>query len=222
MAQRHARKRWVVKIGGSLDRRGALRALAPVVDELSSEHGLVISPGGGAFADFVRARQARRGSSEPTAHAQAVLAVCQYGYELAARLKRGVAVTNRAQALEALDDGRTPVFIPHPFVIEKGFPASWSFASDSMAAVLCGLLGFSRLALLKSVDGVIVDGKLRHEADAAALAQSGVADPLFPKYLRKNWEVYILNGRKPDRLRQLLAGGEPAMTRLNTAPRVSR
>ncbi|VAX22731.1 hypothetical protein MNBD_NITROSPINAE03-2090 [hydrothermal vent metagenome] len=209
------RKRWVFKLSGSLDNEKILSRLIPVIDELSSKLRVVIVPGGGAFADFIRARSARRKTSEKTAHAQAVMSTGQFGYELAERFKNGIAVYNRSQVTAAFKSGATPVFIPHPFAVDqKRIPATWEATSDTIAVETCRYLRIGGLVMLKSVDGIYKNGKLQAQAGKASLKKSGVVDPVFGGRLEPGWDVFILNGRKPQRLKQLLETGSTIMTKI--------
>lgn len=209
------RKRWVFKLSGSLDNEKTLSKLIPVIDELSLKLRIVIVPGGGAFADFIRSRSARRGISEKTSHAQAVLSICQFGYELAARFKNGIAARNRAQVEAAFKSGATPVFIPYPYAVEeKRIPATWDATSDTIAAEVCHYLGIGGLVMLKSVDGIIKNGKLQTRVNKTSLKKSDVIDPVFSSRLESGWNVFILNGRKPERLKELFETGSTIMTKI--------
>ncbi len=209
------RRRWVFKLSGSLDNEKTLSKLIPLIDSLSSRLRVVIVPGGGAFADFIRARSARRKTSEKTAHAQAVISTGQFGYELAERFKNGVAAHNRFQVETALKAGATPVFIPHPYTAgRKRIPATWEATSDTIAAEACRYLGIGGLIMLKSVDGIFENGRLKMIAGKTSLKKSDVVDPVFISHLEPGWDVFILNGRKPERLKQLLETGSTIMTKI--------
>jgi len=209
------RKRWVFKLSGSLDKEKTLSKLIPVIDSLSSRFRIVIVPGGGAFADFIRARSARRKTSEKTAHAQAVLSVGQFGYELAEKFKNGIAANNRSQVQAAFKAGATPVFIPYPFAVEeKRIPATWDATSDTIAVEVCRYLGIGGLVMLKSVDGIYRSGKLQTQAGKASLNKSGVVDPVFFNHLEPGWDVFIINGRKPERLKELFETGSAVSTKI--------
>ncbi len=209
------RKRWVFKLSGSLDNEKTLSKLIRVIDELSLKLSIVIVPGGGAFADFIRARSARRKTSEKISHAQAVLSVGQFGYELAARFKNGIAARNRSQVEAAFKSGATPVFIPYPYAVEeKRIPATWNTTSDTIAAETCRYLGIGGLVLLKSVDGITENGRLKTTAGKASLKNSSVVDPVFNRHLEPGWDVFILNGRKPERLKELFDTGSTIMTKV--------
>jgi aspartokinase-like uncharacterized kinase len=209
------RKRWVLKLSGSLDNEKTLSNLIRVIEELSSNFHIVIVPGGGAFADFIRARSTARGVSDETSHAQAVLSVCQFGYELIGRFQNGVAAHNRPQVEAALKSGATPVFIPYPYAVKQtSIPATWDATSDTIAAEVCRDLGIGGLVLLKSVDGIIKNGKLQAQVGKASLKKSDVVDPLFSSHVKSGWDLFILNGRKPERLKELFETGSTISTKI--------
>jgi len=164
------RVKWVLKIGGSLgaprDKMGEspLPSLLSMINRLSTNFKFLIIPGGGVYADFVRRSAAQKKTSESIAHMQATLACAQFGYELTAALEKGVVAHSRKEVEALWRDGKIPVFIPYPFVIgAKEIPQNWSATSDTIAIRVCISFGLNRLVLLKSVDGIFVDGKLMTE-----------------------------------------------------------
>lgn len=76
----------VLKLGGSLASSGGLAACLGALAALRGE--IVVVPGGGVFADAVRAAQPRFGFSDRAAHHMAILAMEQYALMLADRLPR--------------------------------------------------------------------------------------------------------------------------------------
>jgi aspartokinase-like uncharacterized kinase len=78
---------WVVKLGGSLAGSERLREWLAA---LAGQPGLVLVPGGGPFADAVRAAQGALRFDDATAHHLAMLAMEQYGRALCA-LQPGLA-----------------------------------------------------------------------------------------------------------------------------------
>ncbi len=214
-------EKWLLKIGGSLDNTGgreaeaSLGALIIVIEEIADKFQFVIVPGGGAFADFVRDESDRKNVSAVTAHIQATLAASQYGYRLVELIKRGAPAHNKSDVKKAWANNKIPVFIPYPFIVkDKSVPASWNATSDTFAAKICQYLGIKKLALLKSVDGIFLNGKLLKEALAGSFPQTDVVDPYFIKFLGSDCETHIINGKKPERLKWLLENGKPAGTRI--------
>ncbi|MGK7345808.1 MAG: amino acid kinase family protein [Candidatus Nitrospinota bacterium M3_3B_026] len=212
------RARWAVKIGGSLDEDNVLGPLLGVIADLSGVVDMVIIPGGGRFADFVRERGAARRAPDGAAHVQAVLAMAQYGHELASRLPAGKIARDGEGVAAGWRKGCLPVFIPYPFAAEDaGIPHTWEATSDTIAARAAQLLGLTRLVLLKSVDGVMENGRPVPETDAETAARQGLVDPLFGGFIEPWWEVYAINGRAPERLSGLFLKGRAEGTRITPA-----
>jgi aspartokinase-like uncharacterized kinase len=141
---------------------------------------VVIVPGGGPFADQVRALQKRQRFDDAAAHHMALLAMEQYGRMLAALEPRLLPAASRAEVGRARRAGRAAVWMPTRMVLaDPAIAASWDITSDSLAAWLAGKLGAARLVLVKSV--AVTNG-----ATAADLARRGIVDPAFPAYLGRS------------------------------------
>ena len=94
---------WVVKLGGSLQSFPGLRDWVRLIAEQGGGR-VVLVPGGGQFADAVRAAQRTAGFDDRTAHGMALFAMEQYGLMLAALLARDGAAAEaemRAHILSA-------------------------------------------------------------------------------------------------------------------------
>ncbi len=72
----------VVKLGGSLSESGRIASILKMIGR--ARVACVIVPGGGVFADTVRAAQAEHGFSQAVAHRMAILAMHQTGMMLCA------------------------------------------------------------------------------------------------------------------------------------------
>lgn len=226
--QRNVRCATVVKLGGSLVRSGAHEALLELIAELvSAGHDLVTVPGGGVFADAVRRESEHAASSETAVHWMATLAMDQMAYLLAGRSARTLTsdasrtigrtitptpcvVRSPWGIIRALAQRRIPILAPFRWLrAADPLPHSWDVTSDSIAAWLAAQLGARRLILLKSVDGVRDgSGRLRPNIARAALDAAergtGVVDRYFARALAADTECWLINGRRPERLRALV------------------
>jgi aspartokinase-like uncharacterized kinase len=207
---------WVIKAGGSIDEEpGALSRLLDEIAGLATETPIALVPGGGAFADFARVRCARRITQDDTAHIQAVLSMAQYGYEIVEKLRNASPAHDGSEVAVAFQKGLTPVFIPYPWILgADDLPADWSVTSDTIAARFCGMIGARKLVLLKSVDGILDNGRVIAEIDAGNPPVTDVVDPCFFASLKLRWETWVINGRKPERLRELVEKGRAEGTRI--------
>jgi 5-(aminomethyl)-3-furanmethanol phosphate kinase len=176
----------VLKIGGSLARSDAaarmMRALA--ARRVSK---LLIVPGGGEFADSVRAAQSRHGLSERAAHHMALLAMHIMAVALADCAPGFVPAESALQFDAAWRDGETPVWLPAPMVLAApDIAASWDITSDSLAAWVAGKMDAERLVLVKSCTPPA------HSDSAQALVDAGIVDACFARFVegrRFAWRV---------------------------------
>jgi 5-(aminomethyl)-3-furanmethanol phosphate kinase len=167
----------VVKLGGSYAFSNALKSWIDAVAACAGR--VVVVPGGGPFAEAVRAAQPRMGFDDRAAHEMALLAMEQYGCALAS-LGTGWRVAASAAAIrDVLREGRVPVWLPTAMLRDANdVPWSWDVTSDSLAAWLAGRIGAKRVLLVKQLEPP--PGRLH----AAALVADGIIDPAFPRFLR--------------------------------------
>src|SRR5262245_41771082 len=141
----------VVKVGGALlaHTEHFLRVLL-TIDTAAHARRLLIVPGGGPFAEAVRAVDRRFLLSEDAAHWMAVLAMDQYAHVIADRIP-GTLVTDRdGAAATLLDRQRVPVLAPFRWIrTADPLPHTWDVTSDSIAAWIAGEVGARRLVLVK-------------------------------------------------------------------------
>lgn len=166
----------VVKLGGSLASAGTLQSwLATAVERGAGC--CVIVPGGGPFADAVRAAQERHRFSDGAAHRMALLAMEQY-----ALLLRDMAPALRpcesvAQIRAALASSGVALWLPYAMVdADPAVAESWDVTSDSLAAWLARRIEATRLVLVKSA--AAPPPPLSPER----LTALGLVDPAFPAY----------------------------------------
>jgi aspartokinase-like uncharacterized kinase len=136
-------------VGGSLlAHDDALIAVLELIDR--SSHTLVV-PGGGPYADEVRAAYARGDLDDDGAHWSAVHAMEQYAGVLVDRMPRAIRVHTLSDARAALAVGYVPVLMPSRLLREADpLPHSWNVTSDSIAAWVAGQASASRLVLVKA------------------------------------------------------------------------
>jgi 5-(aminomethyl)-3-furanmethanol phosphate kinase len=227
----------VLKIGGGLPRdRGdaALRALCAAVGQAAARHPVLVVPGGGAFADAVRAEDARFGLRATTTHEMAILAMDQFGLMLG-DLVPGAGVCRDLEAAAALGrDGRAAILLPAALVLAADdLPASWDVTSDSIAAWVAGRAGARRVALVKGVrglyDGPPGEGEPIGTLGASRLAglrragRAGGVDRYFATALAAaGVEGWVVGGDDPARIAELLDTGTTAGTRVTADAPASR
>src|SRR5580765_1014836 len=114
----------VVKLGGS---HAFAPHLADWIAAIATHAGrIVVVPGGGPFADAVRAAQPKMGFDDRAAHRMALLAMEQYGCALASGRKRFALAETRAAIDRTLAMGKVPVWLPTRMVLAAPeIPWSW-------------------------------------------------------------------------------------------------
>ncbi|MGO4439206.1 amino acid kinase family protein [Rhizobium sp. RAF56] len=173
----------VVKLGGST--AGHIEMEQWIAVLASATIPLVIVPGGGPFAEQVRASQKRMHFSDAAAHEMAILAMDQFGIAIAERHPRLQAVRSEGEIAAVLGEGRVPVWLPSEMTRGADMEESWSVTSDSLAAWLARRIESRHLLLCKQVDPE------PSAMDLHALADSGVVDAMLPRFLGENTDLYI-------------------------------
>jgi aspartokinase-like uncharacterized kinase len=190
----------VVKIGGSLLRDPErLQQVFDAVVDASRDCAILVVPGGGPFADAVRATDRRIGLTDDAAHWMAILAMDQYAHLLHSRLRGSTLVSTPAAALAAIGAAGLPVLAPYRWLRDADpLPHAWDVTSDSIAAWIAGALDARRLILLKP----------------AGVTGTEAVDAYFPHAHRRGTSCSVLPADRVNALRSLLhAAGEPAPRR---------
>jgi 5-(aminomethyl)-3-furanmethanol phosphate kinase len=207
----------VVKVGGSLARGESLEELGARVAELGRRHRLLVVPGGGVFADAVREQDARFGLRPSTAHWMAVLAMEQYAHLLCELIPGGGLVRTLAEAEACAARGVAAVLLPWELLRHsEALPHSWAVTSDSIAAWIAREAAAPLLVLLKDRHGMACLETVaaaaapspRVTVTASELAAAEVVDGYFERVLEgTRFELWIVNGERPERLVELLESG---------------
>ncbi len=143
----------MVKIGGGLLRElglgGLRRACAEAAQRARGQPVLVV-PGGGPFADAVRAVDAEVGLADDVAHVLALRAMDQLGVLLRTLLPA-------AELVETLvaPRGLGLLLTAPAFERRSDVPQSWAVTSDSLAVLAAAAIGADEAVLLKPVAGVL-------------------------------------------------------------------
>ncbi|MBI2994831.1 MAG: hypothetical protein HYY48_11760 [Gammaproteobacteria bacterium] len=168
---------WVIKIGGSLQTSPHLGGWL----KLSVHEGagrVVIVPGGGNFAERVRATQVGLGIDDATAHRLALQATEDYAIILAGLEPRLVPAATETGIRKVLAAGQSPLWFAGEMVRQAPeVPQNWTVTSDSLALWLAQRLDAEVLVLVKSVPPP-------QYKNVEELTASGYVDEAFPAFLR--------------------------------------
>jgi 5-(aminomethyl)-3-furanmethanol phosphate kinase len=183
----------VVKVGGGVG-DDALPSLCAALGELGRRDPLLVVPGGARFADAVRDADRRFGLSAAAAHRMAILGMEQFGWLLSELIPDA----ERCTDLTRIGTGRTRVLLPAGLPLDE-LPESWQVTSDSIAAWVADRVGAGRLVLVKAVAGAGVDEYLPTLLEHAS------------------FETWLISGRDPARIAELLDRGTTTGTRIAAA-----
>jgi hypothetical protein len=203
----------VVKVGGSFQADSqALKNLCQTLGKASTKHRLLIVPGGGKFADLVRRLQRERGLSDQTAHVMAIFGTNIFGYTLHDLIK-GSTLT---RSLKRARSRGCHIFLPLKELRScEELESSWNVTSDSIAAWTSAKIGCKRLILVKMVDGISHREKLQTSISTRRLKEmnQSVVDRKLPELLeRAGITCWVVNGKYPERIEEVLKGGKTVST----------
>ncbi|MCI0653110.1 MAG: hypothetical protein L0Y39_01335 [Methylococcaceae bacterium] len=171
---------WVLKLGGSLANTPYLMNWLEILAE-SKKPGIVVVPGGGDFADQVRASQRKWKFDERAAHRMALLAIQQYGLMLASLSPDFKTARNLSEIHAAVREKQVTVWMPDVGELDRaGIPSGWEVTSDSLSAWLAGQITAEHLVIVKSCPR---SGLL---ASPEELARQGILDAAFPAIWKKS------------------------------------
>jgi aspartokinase-like uncharacterized kinase len=208
----------VVKVGGGLGRAegdAALRRLCGTLGDLGRRHPLLVVPGGAGFADAVRDADRRFGLRAASAHRMAILGMEQFGWLLSELIPGAMRCSDLARARE-LADRHAAVLLTAGLPLDE-LPATWDVTSDSIAAWVADQVGAGRLVLVKALDGLFADGEplVRLTVGELAALRPGAVDAYLPTALeRASFETWVIGGRDPARVVELLERGTTVGTRI--------
>lgn len=171
----------VIKLGGSLTRQDAPRAL---LARIAAGRGRVVVPGGGALADAVRAVQPQWGLGDGAAHRMALLAMEQMAHAMHDIAPALLPARTPHEILSAAAAGTALWF---PAAVTLGAPdiaESWDVTSDSLAAWLARRLGAHRLVLVKAPGLALPAPASGRTATLERLTAAGIVDAAFATMAR--------------------------------------
>jgi aspartokinase-like uncharacterized kinase len=170
-------KSTVVKFGGSYALSPLLQGWLTAIGRAAGR--VIVVPGGGPFADAVRAAQPAMRFDDEAAHDMALMAMAQYGRALTSRSDG----FDYADTLDAVRDvmarREVPVWSPWPMLrAHPDIPRSWDVTSDSLAIWLATVLGVGRVILIKHRSPIT-------DPSPAAMVKTGLVDAAFSRFVTR-------------------------------------
>ncbi|MHA1188385.1 MAG: amino acid kinase family protein [Candidatus Heimdallarchaeota archaeon] len=206
----------VVKFGGSLTEKGSIKQISKIAkaikEAFDDNPSFLIVPGGGIFAENVRAAQKKYKFSDETAHWLAIHAMDQHALILHYFIPGSILmdyseivahVNNKKQKLSKIPILTVTNFMKTTSCLKH----SWDTTSDAIATEITANLHIRKIIFLKDIDGILVDGNLEPLLTATELERltNSPIDKHTPEILRKNNITgYIINGFIEDRVKEML------------------
>lgn len=148
----------IVKIGGKiLENKENLESTIVQFKHICENNivqKIIIIPGGGTYANFVRKLDKKISIGDELSHWMAIFAMNCNGIEISQK-------NNDIKNFDSLDElkksnERIVVFLPYDFINQRDeLPHSWDVTSDSITLYLAHHLGLKDCFLIKDIDGII-------------------------------------------------------------------
>lgn len=150
-------KEAVFKIGGKIlensnNIKSTISQLTQLYDEKILQK-IIIIPGGGSFANFVRSLDEDLQIGDDLAHWIAIYSMNYNGI----MLNRKYPDLESVEKLKTLQDAKQMfcIFLPYSFLREDDtLPHNWDVTSDSIALYVANKLKLSQCFLIKNIDGI--------------------------------------------------------------------
>ena len=157
----------IVKIGGKIfEDQENLNSTITQLRELIKRNivkNIIIIPGGGTIANFIRKNDATLNMGDDLAHWSAILAMHYNGLEISKKYSDIDYIIDFNLLQNLINDNESKqilVFGPFNYLSKEDIlPHSWEVTSDSITLFLAYKLKLDVCYLIKDVDGILIEGK---------------------------------------------------------------
>ena len=148
----------IVKIGGKiLENKENLESTIAQFKHICENdivQKIIIIPGGGTYANFVRKIDEKISIGDELSHWMAIFAMNCNGIELSQKYNDIKYFDNLGELKKS--NGRIVIFLPYDFINQRDeLLHSWDVTSDSIALYIAHHLGLKECFLIKDIDGII-------------------------------------------------------------------
>ncbi|WP_421078419.1 [5-(aminomethyl)furan-3-yl]methyl phosphate kinase [Methanothermococcus sp. Ax23] len=213
----------LIKVGGSLTyfARHLLSELKIFCSDGSDNGGenkIIVVPGGGAFANVVRDLNEKGGLNNRSSHKLATMSMDLTGIYFS-EISGIKTADNLYDAKKLLEEENIVILLPSKIVLSTDeLPHSWDITSDSIAAYIARLLNLNNIIIATDVDGIYdnyPEGKLLNTINAKSIKGFTSVDSYLPKLLLKhNIECFVVNGKHPGRIINILKNNNDIYTKI--------
>ena len=148
----------IVKIGGKiLENKENLESTIAQFKHICENdivQKIIIIPGGGTYANFVRKIDEKISIGDELSHWMAIFAMNCNGIELSQKYNDIKYFDNLGELKKS--NGRIVIFLPYDFINQRDeLLHSWDVTSDSITVYIAHQLGLKECFLIKDIDGII-------------------------------------------------------------------
>jgi aspartokinase-like uncharacterized kinase len=216
----------IFKIGGKI--LEDFESLSITISQLESLykqgriHKIILVPGGGTIANFIRNAYEKLKFTEELAHWMGIIAMNHNGIELSKKFPNLETIDILEQVIEL--DKIFCIFLPYQYLkANDKLPHSWDVTSDSISLYLANEIGLNACFLIKNVDGIFNDKnnlikdvsatEFQRLKDYEKLAKIGIdSDDL--KNQSKPIDPYLITLIKQYRISCVILNGTSKMNRI--------
>ena len=153
----------IAKIGGKIlenyeNLENTLNQFKTLLLEKKIIENIILIPGGGSYANFIRKLDARLKIGDDLSHWMAIFAMNCNGITISERYKQ----INCISDINKLKKSKASIsiFLPFDFLYKKDeLPHSWSVTSDAITIYIAYILKLNQCFLIKDVDGIFINNQ---------------------------------------------------------------
>ncbi len=120
---------------------------------------LIIIPGGGSYANFIRILDRKLDIGDDLSHWMAIFAMNCNGDAISREYKDIKCIKDIEELKESNEF--ISIFLPFDFIFQTDeLPHSWSVTSDSLAIYIASILKLNHCFLIKDIDGIFIKNQI--------------------------------------------------------------
>jgi len=154
----------IAKIGGKIfenheNLENTLNQFKTLLFEKKVIDKLIIIPGGGSYANFIRVIDRKLNIGDDLSHWMAIFAMNCNGIAISQEYKE----IKRIKDIDELKESNESIliFLPFDFLYQLDeLPHSWSVTSDSLAIYIASILKLNHCFLIKDIDGIFIKNQI--------------------------------------------------------------
>ena len=150
----------IAKIGGKIienpqNLKNTLNQLKTLLLDKEIIENIIIIPGGGSYANFIRKLDAKLEIGDELSHWMAIFAMNCNGIMICQKYNEIRCISDISELKKS--NKTISIFLPFDFLYQSDkLPHNWSVTSDSIAIYIASILELNQCFLIKDVDGIFI------------------------------------------------------------------